>query len=234
MNLIPRLHNELVSIIFQPHQITLSHIQRSKNATQLHLHAYTQIALDNLELEKLVIYNPTRIKAHINTFLSTHNINNAFILCALSGPGVFERYISLPTAHAQPNDFNATAELKNLNWEYTYVYATDTAQSMYYVCGITPQMLLQYQLLAVSTPFNVLKITTKRMALHNIYKYMYGAAFRQSQFALDMMQHNNMIEYIFSQDTLGRIVHIPGHITVNKQHEITNILSACGLISAQL
>ncbi len=214
MNLIPRLHNELVSIIFQPHQITLSHIQHTKNNAQLTLHAYKQIPLNDLELEKLIIYNPTKIKTYITNFLSIHNINNAFVLFALSGPGVFERYVPLSTTHVQPNDFNAIAELKKLYWEYKYVYPSDNAQSMYYVCGITPHMLLQYQLLAVSAQLNVLKITTKRMALHNIYKYMYGTAFRQSQFAIDMLQHNNMIEYIFSPDTFGRIVHIPAHITV--------------------
>lgn len=231
MKLIPPLHSELVSIIFQPHQLTLSQIQASHKKVQLDLCAYQQISLNDLELEKLIIYNPTRIKNYISTFLTKHKIKNAFVLFALSGFGLFERYVALSTPNAQPKDFKIS-ELQQLNWEYTYVYPTDNAQSMYYVCGLPNKLLLQYQLLAITTRLNLLKITTKRMALHSIYKYMYGTAFRRSQLAIDMLRHNNMIEYLFSQDTLSRVVHIPTRIDVDKKMEIMNILSACGLITS--
>ena len=229
---LPSYKNELVTITICPQYLTCSWIKSSNKQAPLQLCAYERFDLDHLELEKLIVFNPTAIKKHINTFTKKHRLHNAPIACALAGPQVSERLLTLNTLTPQPEQV-VTARSPHMRWEYRYLYPHDNGNFVFYRCGIPQPLLLQYKLLATRANLNLLTLTTERMALLTLYKYLYGSAFRQSQLAVHMMQRNNMIEQLFSPETLARILHVPDKNTTLQSKELLPLLSSCGLFVSE-
>ncbi len=227
MWLLPSNKNELVTITINPHRLICSWIRPSKKHAPLELKAYQEFPLPNLELEKLVIFNPTRIKKHINSFLASNKLLNARIACTLAGPSINERLVTCARAHPDKKEI-IKSQKQHWHWEYCYLYPHDNGKFVFYRCGIPRPLLFQYQLLATTTGFNLSKITTERMALFTLYRHLWGTAFRPSQFALHMAQHNNMIEQLFSPDTLARVLSIDMH-SIPMDDALLPLLTACGL-----
>jgi len=227
---LPPLDKQFVAITIQPHHLTCSWIQPSHKKTPLLLRAYKRFNLQNLELEKLTLFNPTRIKQCITTFLTTHQLDNAFIAYSLSGPTITEQFISLQTASPTPDNFPAQ-KTKNYLWGYEYIYPRDH-QFIFYVYRISRTTLLQYKLLAITAHLNVTAIIPQRSVLLSLYKFLYGKTFRQAQLAIDMIRHHNMIEYLFTPDLLARIISISPPIQ-NITEEMPYLLTACGLFVSE-
>jgi len=230
---LPQYDNQLVTITFQPQVMTCSLITTSKRSAPLVLHAYKKITFQELELESLIVFNPTKIKQHIVNFLNSCNARNAFVACSLRGPKLFERFVSVTKAHPSMEDFEVS-ERNHMLWDYRFAYPADNGLWVFYVTGMPRALLLQYQLLAITTPFNLLTITSERMALLNLYEYQHGNAFRRSQLAIDMLRHHNMIEYLFDRDTLSRILYIPSALAHHRADDIHHLLSACGLFVSNI
>jgi len=228
---IPALEHELISISFSPDSVACSWIQKTTTGTApLILRAYKRYLLTNLELENLTIFNPTVIKKHITSFLQEHNLSNAFIAISLQGPGLMEKFVTMPTSTPHHTDFGI-ATVSNVQWEYRYLYPSDHGQYVFYVYSFPRSLLLQYKLLAIAAQLNVIAITTKTMSLLDTYKNVFGTAFRRSQLAIDMMRHNNNIDKLISVDALRRIITIPAEIGVLA--EKSSIASACGLFFSE-
>jgi len=227
---LPPLDKQLVAITIQPHHLSCSWIQRSHKKAPLLLRAYKRFNLKNLELEKLTLFNPTRIKKYITTFLSTHQLHNAFIVCSLSGPNITEQFIPLYTASPTPDNFSVQ-KTENILWEYEYIYPRDH-QFIFYVYSIPRAILLQYQLLFIAAHLNIIAIIPQRRVLLSLYKFLYGTAFRQAQLAVDMTRYHNMIEYLFTPDLLARIINISSGIQSTSQ-EMSYLLTACGLFVSE-
>jgi len=228
---LPPTKNELISITANPQHIACSWIKRSRKKPLLELRAYKRMPLQHLELEKLILFNPTKIKKFITNFVHTYNLEHAFAALALRGPGIVEHFVPHASTTSTDNLIPAN-QRKHMHWQHTYAYPYEDA-SIFYVCGIQQPILLQYQLLAIATGLNLLSITTERMALLNVYKHMYGSAFRHAQLGLDMVRHNNMIEQVFAHNALARMLHIPAHINVNINKQTSHLLTASGLFIAQ-
>jgi hypothetical protein len=90
---------------------------------------------------------------------------------------------------------------------------------------------LQYELLAIGLQCNLIGITTKTMALLGAYKNIFGAAFRRSQLAVDMMQSHNNVEDLISIDALRRMIHIDNGINI--KNEKLFIAAACGMFCSE-
>lgn len=225
---LPQHDNQLVTITFQPQVMTCSLIKPSKHSAPLALHAYKKITFQELELESLIVFNATKIKQHIIDFLDSCNARNAFVVCSLRGPKVFERFV--PTTKSQPSleDFALSAR-NHMLWDYRFAYPADNGVWVFYVTGMPRTLLLQYQLLAINAQLNLLAVTSERMALLKLYEYQHGNAFRRSQLAIDMLRHHNMIEYLFDSDTLSRILYIPSTLSHHRVEDAHHLLSACGL-----
>jgi hypothetical protein len=224
----PHYDNQLVTITFQPQVMTCSLITPSKRFAPLALQAYKKITFCELELESLIVFNATKISQHITDFLDSCNARNAFVACSLRGPKLFERFVPLTKADPSMEDF-AVPEGNHMLWDYRFAYPADNGLWVFYVTGMPRSLLLQYQLLAISTQCNLITLTSERMALLKLYEYQHGAAFRRSQLAIDMVRHHNMIEYLFDSDTLSRILHIPSALAHHRVHDAHHLLSACGL-----
>ncbi len=227
---LPPLDKQFVAITIQPHHLSCSWIQRSHKKAPFLLRAYKRFSLQNLELEKLILFNPTSIKKYITTFLSTHQLHNAFIAFSLSGPNIIEQFIALQTANPTPDNFSVQ-KADNILWEYEYVYPRDH-QFIFYVYSMPQAILLQYQLLSIAAHLNIIAIIPQRRVLLSLYKFLYGSAFRQAQLAVDMTRHHNMIEYLFTPDLLARIINISPNIK-SRVEEMPYLLTACGLFVSE-
>jgi len=223
--------NQLVTITFQPQVMTCSLITPSKRSAPLALHAYKKITFQELELESLIVFNATKIKQHINDFLASCNAPNAFVACSLRGPTLFERFVSTTKADPSMEDFEVS-ERNHMLWDYRFAYPADNGLWVFYVMGMPRTLLLQYQLLAIAAQFNLVTVTSERMALLKLYEYQHGNAFRRSQLAIDMLRHHNMVEYLFDGDTLSRILYIPSNLAHHRIDDTHHLLSACGLFVA--
>lgn len=228
---LPPLENELITISFSPNNLTLSWIQKNtKTKTPLQCTAYERHELSNLELEKLILFNPTHIAKLITHFLSRHKKHNAFIAFSLQGASLTEEFITLPTSHPKATDFGMTPS-SNFLWGYRFMYHNHDGQAVFYVYKIPRSLLLQYKLLTITTKMNLIMITTQTMSYFNAYKTIFGSSFRQSQFGLDMMRHNNKIENLISTDILKRVITPPINISIADEHAY--LANAYGLFTSQ-
>src|SRR5690606_2679509 len=124
--------------------------------------------------------------------LSRHNKQNAFIAFSLQGASLTEQFITMPTSHPKAIDFGVT-QSSNFLWGYRFMYHNHNGQAIFYLYKIPRSLLLQYKLLAITTKINLIMIATQTMSYFNAYKAIFGSSFRQSQFSLDMVRHNNNI-----------------------------------------
>jgi len=228
----PYHDDRLVAISFYPHAMTCSLIERAQTTAPFVVHAYERFELRNLELENLIIFNPTHIKRLVHAFLKKHTAQHAFIACSLRGPQLFETYVTLQNQKPKSSEF-VIPELKKLAWDFEYIYPTDHGKSVFYVAGLPHALIAQYQLFAINAKLHMTKVIPESMALLQLYRYQRGAAFRRTQLALDMRQHHNIIEYLFNKDTLGRIMHIPKSVVLDRTREIGPLLTACGLFISE-
>jgi hypothetical protein len=201
----PALAHKFVSIIFIPDVVICYWLEKTEKNKQLVVRAYKQYPLGNLELTNLILFNPTVIKKHITSFLSEHNLQDAFVAFALHGPAVHEEFVTLPTSTPHRNDFTIPNS-SHLLWEYRYVYPSDDGQFVFYVYSVPRFVVLQYELLAVAAQCNLITMTTQTMALLSAYEHMFGSAFRRSQLAIDMMQCNNNIGDLITADAVKCMV----------------------------
>lgn len=228
---IPALNHNVVSVLFLSDSLVCSWIEKTNTgAAYLSLNAYKRYHLTNLELENLVLFNPTAIKKYISSFLQKYDLQNAFIVFSMHGSAVTEKYMAMPTSTPRRADFGI-APSSNVVWDYRYIYSNDQGQYLFYVYLVPRFLVLQYQLLAIAAQCNVITITTCNMALLHTYKNIFGVAFRRSQLAIDMMRYNNKIEDCISVDALRRMITIPSDVTI--QEEKVFIAAACGLFYAE-
>ncbi|HSC25242.1 MAG TPA: hypothetical protein VLB80_03450 [Candidatus Babeliales bacterium] len=202
---IPTLNNTFVTVFFSSDTLICSWIERIDNNPLLTLRAYKRYPLSNLELERLTIFNPTIIQKYISLFLHEYDLINAFILFSLQGSGVTEKFVAMSTSTPHHSDFGSMNS-RNFLWEYRYLYPNDKGQFIFYVYKVLRSLVLQYQLLAIAAGCNLVTMTTKTIGLIDAYKYIFGTAFRRSQFAIDMIKCNNNIETLFSIDMLNRML----------------------------
>ena len=207
--LVHKLAHTFVSVSFTPEALVCCWIEKTKHGTApLIVRAYKQYSLTNLELEQLIIFNPTIIKTYITSFLQTYKLSDAFVAFVVQGPLVKEQFVAMPTSTPHRTDFIVSEKTQNLLWEYRYVYPTDDGQFMFYVYSVPRFLLLQYELLAIAAQCNLIIMTTQTMGLLSVYQHLFGTAFRRSQLGVDMMRCNNKLGEIITIDALRRMVNI--------------------------
>lgn len=202
---IPTLDHKLVSIDFSPEALVCSWIEMVGADKQLVLRAYKRFPLDNLELEKLILFNPTLIKQYIYSFLEEYKLSDAFVAFIFHGPAVGEQFVAMPTSTPHYIDFGFV-NTRNVLCEYRYLYPNDHGQFVFYVYSVPRSIILQYQLLSIAARCNLIAMTTRTMMLLSAYKNIFGIAFRRSQLAVDMMRCDNNIADLISIDTLNRML----------------------------
>ncbi len=228
-----RNRDRCVTIFFCPQSVICMSFEVSQSCTTpFLLSAYERFDLFHLELESLTLFNPTRIARYVQQFLKKYAIRDPFVIYALEGPLLFETYVELPDRVPNRSDFNIR-ELKGLSWEYRYIYPTEHGQSVFYVAGIAPALIAQYQIFTVIAGLNVVAMIPASMALLHVYRYQHGTAFRRTQLAIDMLQHHNITDYFCTQDTFSRLVTVAQGVVIDRVRDIRPILVACGAFMSE-
>ena len=225
---LPSVENHLITFSFSSHALVCVWLEKTKKIPCMKLNAYEKHDLLNNEIIEGVLYNPTHILNIINNFLHKYHKNNAFVNFTLAPECLTEYFVPMPISTPKKSDFN----MHNANFfleGYRYLYQDDEGQYIFYTYSLSRALLLQYQLLAIHAQLNMLSVIPKTIALIGTYKTIFGAAFRASQFSLDMMQHNNNLETYITKDILQRIISLSPHNIMPA--ECINLAPACGLIT---
>jgi len=224
------MENHLITFSFSSHALICVWLEKTKKIPCMQLNAYEKYDLHSNEIIEGIVYNPTHIQNIITNFLHKYHKKNAFINFILAPEFLTEHFVPMPTSTPKKSDF--TLRSTNFFLEgYRYLYQNDEGQYIFYTYSLSRALLLQYQLLAIHAQLNLLSITTKTIALFGTYKTIFGAAFRASQFSLDMMQHNNNLEKYFTKDIMQRIISFQANIITAA--DSINLAPACGLITLE-
>ena len=227
---IPTLDNDIVTFSFYDDALVCSWIEKKHGHINAHVKAYQRHSLEHLELEKLILFNPTHIKNIMIQFLCEYKKHNAFIACSFHGTSIVEYCIALAISTPKREDFSIPHSSTML-WNYQYLYQNEDGQFVFYVYKMPQFLLLQYKLLAIAVGCNVITMTTQSLALLHCYKNIFGTVFRQSQLAVDMMRHNNHFEHIISTDMLQRTISMPTSLSLKK--ELPYLATSYGLFINQ-
>lgn len=209
---IPAIADSIVGVTITPRTLTCSWIQPSPDTSLPYtLKAYKHMLHEPHEKNSLVLYNPTRVRSHIVTFLQLHELEDSLVVFALAGNGMTEKQLML----AQP-----AAQLKTIEqdeqtaWQYFRLQDNpNLPQSPWYCCGITRSILFQYQLLAIQTEANVVQITTPTMALIKAYRHIKGSTHEVGK------PGNHILEY----------VNLNGQLRLRSSNEHAAVVESFGL-----
>jgi len=192
---------EIVTVSISPQKMALSWIKEENK--KITIKSYKPFSFEHLEFEKSIVFNPTKIKTLAKQFLEENNIKKASFSIAVSGPSIFEKIVKLAKASPHKQDFKCE-ELKQLNWNYTYIGPSPDNGFDFYICGIKRELLFQYRLLMINTSVTPVVITTSKTAQIELYKYLRGKEFRQSQLVIDLHKNNYDTQSIFTLEDISK------------------------------
>lgn len=156
---------EFVNIVLYPNALVLSCFQQSKkNALKINPKAWEVQNLDSLQIEHGIIFNPTVVTEIILEFFKKNKLKNCFVSFALSDTMIWESCCWI--LQEKPTSDHLPYEAKTLVWNYMQLWSNEHSnKKLFYVFGLTREVLFQYQLLALKVPFNCNTITSKNRAL---------------------------------------------------------------------
>ena len=225
--------NELVTISLTPQNLTCSLIAQSKEKkTTSRLKAYTRIPIKQFAFSQAVLFNPTIIKNHIIKFIKEQNAAHIPAAFSVAGPKVFEKIVHLNTASPTTQEFGLS-ELKNLNWDAIYLCPSQRNGFDFFVCGIKPEHLFSYQLLALSADINLITLTTEQLAHLQLYKYVHGDTFRQSTLSMDLLAQRYNPHSLCNANILEDVLTIDHHLTIDVNKEYPFLASCLGLFLSE-
>jgi len=153
--------NSIIALSFKPQGIGAAYIQKTGAQVPYSIKSFMYFPCDDMELERHVIFNPTRVGNHVRTLINKMPSSDIEVRICLEGPSVFERIVDQESFE----DKNLSNLLNTMVWDSVLLGNQKALQDMYYVCGITREVLFQYKLLALCNNLNVSCITTHTTAL---------------------------------------------------------------------
>lgn len=202
--------SSVVGITITPRTITCSWIESTPSKSLPYtLKAYKHILYEIHQKNTLVLYNPTRIRSLLFSFLALYDLEDAAIVMALSGQGVTEKQVMLtkPTADL--------ADIENEDsrvWHYYCLHDNpNTGQAPWYCCSIDQPLLFQYVVLALYSRLNLVQITTPTMALLKAYKFIKKSSSENTK------------------TTIMELVNLNGHLRIKSPHEHAALVESLGL-----
>jgi len=217
-------------ITITPRIITYSHLYRPGKKALIQLKSFHNQTCDTLELEKLIVFNPTTITKQITAYYQAIGNRAIPVLLALNGPSLYTKIISTSDAHPSLEQFNLP-RTPHLQWAYRYLYSHDN-RHYFYVCGLPQQILLQFQLITINAQIPLRLLSTEHMALLYLYRHLAGKTFRHSTLGKALIERNNTIEQLFSEHDLSQVLSVSTSSAITEENQIP-LLAACGLFVSE-
>lgn len=206
---IPTISNSIVGINITPRTLTCSWIESTKKKeTPYELKAYKHILFDIYPKTSLILFNPTRLRSLISTFLMLHKLSDAYIVFSLSGKELIEKQLMLIQPAAE---LRSLEESNNLMWHYYCLQENTTHAAPWYCCALSHELLFQYQLFAIQCRLNVVHITTPTMALLSAYTFLK----KQKQTS--------------HKTNITELINLNGHVQVRSPQEHAMVVESFGL-----
>lgn len=206
-------------------------IQPARGNKPSHLKAYQRTPFFWHELDNGIIYNQQAVAQVIADFFKQHQIKKSSIILAIESSALVERIVTQTSASPSPRSF-IIPKLKTMIWDFKYLYPHDDGTFSFYLAGISRELLFSYQLLAHRAGITPTVITTCRSGIFHVYKHYYGAAFRQTQFAHDMLRTQHQLEDLITPDLLARMISIDSKLSLNIRKEAPYLRPLIGLAQA--
>ena len=220
------IRNRHLLLTFDEENLSCSIITPCASIAPYALNAYQRYPLTHHEMMQLRMFNITAISHHITAFIKSHNVQHAFVSCALSGPGITELIMRAP----EPR-LSATMLLQQapnpLIWDSCYLYPTDHALHTFYACGMPRELMLQYQILSRMANITMSTLTSSWYAQLQLYKKIQGPAFRRVHLAQTLAKHHHSWNNLLNRDLLQRMIAIPPRY--NHTEDLPHIRTALGL-----
>ena len=194
--------------------------------------AYERTPLKQLEFAQALPFNTTKLKTIVTTFVKKHNLDQTQAAMSISGPPIFEKIVTISTAHPEKKDFELP-ELKNFNWDFLYLCPSERKGFDFFVCGIKPHHLFSYQLFAQRCGLKLATLTTSQLAHLHLYKYLHADTFRQAKLSLDLLQQRYDVKTLSTEKQLCDAISINGDLSVDLQKEYSFLKPALGLFLAE-
>lgn len=228
-----RKKNELVTVSITPQNLSCSWIEKLSNRQAPYtLMAYTRTPLKQLEFSQAVVFNPTIIKKHITSFLKKHHLIGRPVVLSVSGPKVLEKIVLTKTASPAIDEYNIP-KLCTLNWNSLYLCPSQKGGFDFFVCGMKPEHLFSYQLLAQSSGINIAAIVTGKLAQLHLYKHLQGSAFRQNKLSLDLLSQKYELNSLFNSNTIEQSMSISKELGIDINKEYPFLTTNLGLFLSE-
>jgi len=220
-------HN-LITISLTPQKIACGYITNNNSPESIIVNSYEETKFDSYEFEKAIVFNPTKITHIINNFTKKNNITNAQSALSVKGLNIQENIVTLVQSTPKKNNFNIS-ELNNITWDYTYLGPSLKSGFDFYVCGIRKEILFQYKLLLIRSGLIPTIITTEKTAHLQLYKYIKGDSFRQSQLAVDLSKNNYNIQNTFTPENISNNFTLNQTTNINLKKNLPLLSTNIGL-----
>lgn len=125
--------------------------------------AMHEIFLEYSEIEKGIIFNITRIKAELSRFLKKNNATDCYVALTLPNNALQEKIVTTSS-----HDFSSAQLAEHIPYNHVsnvHILATTPELHKVYLFSMARELLLHYQLLALTTPFNCCLISSSLRAL---------------------------------------------------------------------
>lgn len=225
---LPKIEHSIVTFSFASDYLLCTIIEKIATIPFLSMSATTKYWYSDLTIAHQTVCNPTRIKQIISSFIAEHKKHNALIIFSLSDANITEKYVTLPADNPTITDFGYSPSSHYVTG-HRLMYHNHHGQAVFYFYRISHAVILQYQLIALSLRLNLINITTDHTALFYAYKNLVSQPFRQSQYALDMIETNNTIHKKIPLSSIKKAI----SLHENTLHDSTDIAIAYGLFVAQ-
>lgn len=135
------------------------------------------------------------------------DVKNTCISVVMHTHHLHEKWYLLDHASPKKEDFSFTSRGQS-TWSFQYLYPIGHQQHAFYVCEVEQAVAFQYASSLMKVGIVPVLMTSRALALMHAYHFYQGAAFRRTQFALDMAACEYQIDRLVSLEMVHRLVSI--------------------------
>lgn len=174
----------------------------------LKLDAYWMHAIDGVGLSTSLLDKPSVLMNLGKTIVASGvDFSSAIVGVVMNQSHIHEKWYLLDHASPEREDFSFESRGQS-TWSFQYLYPIGHKEHAFYVCEVGQAVAFQYMGSLMSVGIVPTLMTSCAVALMHTYRYYQGAAFRKTQFAVDMAACEYQIAHLISREMVHRLVSI--------------------------